>query len=84
MGNYPNSVRLGDAVGPDGESYRLDFYGESEGAAVIVGPLHFNADKLEKTDEQHREPATDADDARTKLAVWMREAGWSWKFKAAT
>lgn len=84
MTTQPKSERLGDAVGVDGKNYSLDFYGEGEAAAVVVGPLHFNTGKLERLYEQHREPATDAADARAKLAVWLREAGWTWKFKAVT
>jgi hypothetical protein len=79
MKSYPKSENLGDVVGPDGESYTLHFYGENEGAAVILGPRHFNTGKLERLLEPHREPATDADDARAKLVAWMRDAGWATK-----
>ncbi len=78
-----NTDLLGDAVGTDGQSYTLHFE-EREGAAVINGPLHFNAGKFEELLEHHRERATDAEDARIKLAAVMRANGWTWKYNAVT
>lgn len=81
MTSYPKSDNLGDAVGPDRESYSLHFH-ENVGAAVIEGPMHYNNHgNLQEVSEAHRESATDVDDARAKLAAWMQANGWTWKYR---
>jgi hypothetical protein len=67
---------LGYVTGPDGNSYSLDFYGGRENAAVITGPLPVGAGRTVEIPEVHREPATDAADARLKLAAWLRSNRW--------
>jgi len=62
--NYPKSEHLGMSTSPDGAEYSLHFYGENEGAAVVTGPIPRNAGRLVRVAEVHREPATDAADAR--------------------
>lgn len=74
---FPESQRLGLVQGPDGLSYSLHFFGENEGAAVIVGPI---VHALEEVPEIHREPASDAKDARAKLEAWRRANGWPMQF----
>jgi hypothetical protein len=74
---YPKSESMSTVKGPDGRDYRLAFYGENEGAAVVCGPVPPSTGRLYETPEVHREPAADADDARTKLAAWLHTAGWT-------
>lgn len=68
---YPKSVYLGSTSGPDGQRYRLDFYGEDEGAAVVSGPTMTGSHGMTKLGEVHREPAATADEARAKLNAWI-------------
>jgi len=72
---YPDSKGLGYVRGPEGRNYSQHFYGENEGMAVITGPSP-ESGRMEFVKEVHREPAVDADDARTKLEKWRREQGW--------
>jgi hypothetical protein len=74
---FPKSEHLGTVKGPDGRDYRLEFYGENEGAAVINGPAPPpNTGRMLPVPEVHREDAKDTDDARTKLEAWLRAVGW--------
>ncbi len=73
---FPESEGLGFATGADGKRYHMDFYGEDEGAAVIIGPVESNTGVLNEYPEVHREDATDADDAFAKLSAWMKTNGW--------
>src|SRR6266508_3685730 len=78
----PKSQKLGSVVGPDGETYDLWFYGESEMAAVINDPvpptiqLNEPMQGMRKVLEKYREPAENASDAYVKLRQWMRNNGW--------
>ena len=73
---FPASKHLGHVLSPTGATYSLHFYGEDEGAAVVAGPVPFGGGKLVAIPEVHREPATNADDARAKLTAWRRVSGW--------
>lgn len=72
-----DSQRIGDATDRAGLYYTLHFRG-AEMMAVILGPLErFRAlQSSAETPEVHREPATDAADARAKLLAWRRAQGW--------
>ena len=76
MNKFPDSQALGLVRGSDGMNYTLHFYGENEGAAVITGPSAPTSLRLREVPEVHREPASDATDARTKLDAWRRTNGW--------
>lgn len=75
--HYPESKYLGHATGPDRQSYRLDFHGEDEGAAVIAGPSPARMGEMVELREVHRSYARDAEDALARLQAWLREAGWT-------
>ena len=74
---FPKSEHLGTATAPDGAEYRCEFYGEDEGAAVVVGPRPPSGTGMQSLPEVHREPATSASDALIKLRAWRRERGWT-------
>jgi hypothetical protein len=73
---FQKSEPLGMTESPEGQSYLLHFRGENEGAATITGPVPTFAGKMIEVPEVHREPATDPDDARAKLATWIKAKGW--------
>jgi len=72
---FPPSESLGHVRNRDGALFHLHFYGEDEGAAAITGPIPENTGRMELVSEVYREPATDAADARAKIAVALRQIG---------
>jgi len=75
---FPRSESLGHVRNEEGDLLHLYFYGEDEGAAVVTGPIPENTGRMVAVAEVHREPATDAADARCKLdAVLRRRGGFS-------
>jgi hypothetical protein len=73
---YPPTEHLGFVHGPGGYYYSQHFYGENEGAAVIIGPSPMAGTQLQPGHEVYRVQATNANEARFKLEQWRRSAGW--------
>lgn len=74
---YTSSQYLNTVTFSDGHRYSLHFYGENEGAAVIVGPLApMNTRDMVAVPEVHRESANDPDESRVKLAAVVEARGW--------
>ena len=76
---HANSEFLSKVTGPDGRDYHLHFYGEDEGAAVLVGPVSppNTPGGLREVSEVHRQHAGSAAEARAKLRDWLRASGWT-------
>jgi hypothetical protein len=72
---YPQSENLGMITGPDGRDYSTKFYGEDEGAAVVVGPSAHSG-QMEWVKEVFREHAETPEEARQKIDAWRRAQGW--------
>jgi hypothetical protein len=72
----PVSEHLGVCNAPNGERYSLHFFADSDGSAVVLGPIPRIYGLIVEVPEAHRELAVSADDARTKLFFWRESMGW--------
>jgi hypothetical protein len=75
MPTFPPSEHLGHARNIGRVLFSLKFYGEGEGAAVILGPVPENTGRPRPVSEFYREAAVSPDDARVKLRSAMRQLG---------